>query len=210
MKQYILLDWDGNLAKTLDVWLIAVRITLEKRDIHLADKEIAQCFGKVLEKFPEWGVTDMDDAITEMDHEAHIRMPDVELYPDALFVLEALKKDGKKLALISTSLRANLQKVLDKYDMHYLFDVVMGWEDSKEHKPHPEPLEKALQKLGGTKAKAIMIGDTDNDIVAANRAGIDSILFYPPEHETYYVKDEFVATKPTHVVEDFRQVLDIV
>ena len=31
MKQFILLDWDGNLAKTLDIWLNACRAPLEKR-----------------------------------------------------------------------------------------------------------------------------------------------------------------------------------
>lgn len=209
-KQYILLDWDGNLAKTLDVWLAAVRITLEKRGIHLEDKEIAQCFGKVSQVFPQWGVTDLDEAITEMDEEAYRGMPGVELYPDALFVLEKLKQNGKHTALISTSFRKNVVPVLHKYEIHKFFDVVMGWEDSKEHKPHPEPLEKALQKLGGTKAEAIMIGDTDNDIQAANNAGIESILFYPPEHERFYSLDELTTHKPTHVVYDFREVLDLV
>lgn len=210
MKQYVLLDWDGNIAKTLDVWMEACQIVLQKRGINLPDKVVAESFGKVTSKFPDWGVTDLDDALSEMDAEAYARMPDVELYPDALFVLDTLQAEGKKMALISTSLRANFIRVLDKYDIHHYFDVVMGWEDSTEHKPHAEPLEKALEKLGGTKDQAIMIGDTDNDIEAAHAAGIDSILFYPPEHDKFYSIEKFASLKPTHMVDDFRQVLDIV
>jgi hypothetical protein len=29
--KYILLDWDGNLARTLDIWLAALKTPLEKR-----------------------------------------------------------------------------------------------------------------------------------------------------------------------------------
>ena len=38
--KYILLDWDGNLAKTLDVWLVAIRTFLLNNDIRLPDIEI--------------------------------------------------------------------------------------------------------------------------------------------------------------------------
>ncbi len=83
-------------------------------------------------------------------------------------------------------------------------------EDTDKHKPDPEPLEKALQLLNGTKQEAIMIGDSDKDIGAATNAGIDSILFYPSEHAKFYKLDELQALNPTHIVDDFRQILQIV
>ncbi|MDX2776616.1 hypothetical protein PV379_04600 [Streptomyces caniscabiei] len=68
---YILLDWDGNLAKTLDIWLVATRKPLESRGIHISDKQIAiQCFGRPIEGYAELGITDVDTAITEMDEVA--------------------------------------------------------------------------------------------------------------------------------------------
>lgn len=178
MKKYILLDWDGNLAKTLDVWIEACCAPLQKRGLNLTDEEIATCFGIPFERFTEWGIEDVDTAIGEMDALAATLLPEVALYPDAVFVLEELKKQGKKMALITTSLRDNVITLLDKYNLHGYFDVVMAYEDTVEHKPHPEPLEKALMALEGSKEEAIMIGDTGNDIVAATSAGIDSILFF--------------------------------
>jgi len=210
MKQYILLDWDGNLAKTLDVWLQACRAPLEKRGLTLTDEEVARCFGMPVERFTEWGITDIDDAIDEMDEMAVRLLPDVELYPDALEVLESFKKLGKKTALITTSGRSKVIQLLDKYDMHHYFDVIVAHEDTKQHKPHPEPLEFALQKLGGNIKDSIMIGDSDKDIGAANNAGIDSILFYPDKHRKFYNLSELEKLKPTYIVEDFRQILDII
>jgi pyrophosphatase PpaX len=209
--QYILLDWDGNLAKTLDVWLVATKAPLENRGIHISDKTIAiQCFGRPIEGYAELGIKDIDAAITEMDQLAKKLMPEVELYPDTLFVLEALKKKGKRIALITTSLHNNVHHLLDKYNLHDFFDVVITNEDTTLHKPHPDPLYKALEELGGTKEDAIMIGDSDKDIGAANSAEMDSILFYPDAHEKFYDLCVLQAFKPTHTVRDFRQIIDMV
>lgn len=209
--QYILLDWDGNLAKTLDVWLEATRLPLENRGISISDKEIAtQCFGRPIEGYTELGITDIDTAISEMDNLAKKLLPEVELYPDALFILEKLKKAGKQTALITTSLRENVLKLLNKYEIHHFFDVVIANEDTKMHKPHPEPLEKALKELGGNKNNAVMIGDSDKDIEAANNAHLDSILFYPDAHEKFYDLESLKALNPTYTVNDFKQILDIV
>lgn len=208
--QYILLDWDGNLAKTLDIWLIIKRETLARRGIHLSDHEIAESFGAPREYFGKWGVSDIDDALQEMDAIAKQRLPSVELYPDALTVLDELKQCGKQMALITTSLRDNVQHILERYDILHYFDVIIANEDTKKHKPDPEPLEKALRELGGTKDKAVMIGDSDKDLGAGLNAGIDTVLFYPPEHKKFHNLDKLKALRPTYVVENFREVLEIV
>jgi pyrophosphatase PpaX len=207
---YILLDWDGNLAKTLHIWLKAMRIPLEKRGLKLSDEEIATSFGAPHEKFAEWGITDIEATIDEMDIIAKQTLPSVELYPDALEVLEALHISGRKMALITSSLRENVMHTLERFNMLRYFDAIIANEDTKLHKPHPEPLEKALELLGGDKARAVMIGDSDKDMGAAQNAHIDSILFYPPEHKKFYNLATLQTYAPTYVVSDFRQVLGIV
>ncbi|MET1033489.1 MAG: HAD family hydrolase [Candidatus Saccharimonadales bacterium] len=210
MKKYILLDWDGNLAKTLDVWLRVLRTVFEKRGIHLTDEEIASSFGAFNQYAKAWGVQDVDVAAEEADALAKQKLPDVELYPDALEVLAALHVSDRKLALITTSPHRNVQHLLEKYDITRYFDIIIAGDDVQNHKPHPEPLEKALEKLGGNKSEAIMIGDSDKDLGAAQNAGIDSILFYPPEHKKFYNLEQLQKLNPTHVITDFRQVLEIV
>src|SRR5579884_3161882 len=97
---YILLDWDGNIAKTLDIWLEAIRASLLRRNIKKSDLQIALSFGLIEEYMRDWGVKDIDIAMNEAHAFARQRLPFVELYPEALQVLEKLYEMGKHLALI--------------------------------------------------------------------------------------------------------------
>lgn len=208
--QYILLDWDGNLAKTLDIWLEACRIPIEKRGLKLSDEEVASSFGSFAKYINQWGFDDVDAIIDEADAIAKKKLPNVELYPDALEVLEGLRDAGKKLALITTSPHSNIEHLLERYNMGQFFQVIVAGDDTVNHKPHAEPLEKAIEQLGGNKGEAVMIGDSDKDLGAAKNAGVDSILFYPPEHKKFYDLSKLQTLEPTHVVTDFRQILEIV
>jgi pyrophosphatase PpaX len=207
--RFILLDWDGNLARTLDLWLDAFRIVLEKRGLHKTDEEIASSFGAFVATATKWGVTDIQDAMEEADQIAKRTLPEVALYPDALEVLSKLHDRGKKLALISSSSRENILHLLESHRIARYFSAVVAADDVSRHKPDPEPLEKALAALGGTKSEAVIIGDSDKDIGAARYFGIDSILFYPEEHKKFYDFEKLTQLRPTHVVADFKQVLDI-
>ena len=208
--KYILLDWDGNLAKTLDLWLRVFRTVLDEEGYHPTDEEIAASFGKVEDFFSALGIKNPKVIYEKADVLGKKALPDVELYPEALEVLNKLKELGKKTALITTSAKVNIEHLLDKYDMHPLFDVVITREDTSSHKPHPEPLIKALTMLKGNIAEAVMIGDSDKDLGAALNAGVDSILFYPEEHKKFYNIDALMSHRPTYIVENFKDILGIV
>jgi len=208
--KYILLDWDGNIAKTLDVWLEAIRLVLDKRGVKRTDHEIGTSFGALALQLEIWGISDVDEAITEAFMHATALMPAVELYPDALEVLEYLHDIGKKLALITTSGHIELDELVDKYDLWRLFSIVVTGDDVTHHKPHAEPIEAALELLGGNKDEAIMIGDSDKDLGSAKNADVGSILFFPAEHHRFYDIAKLRAQKPTYVVEDFREIMKII
>lgn len=207
---YILLDWDGNLAKTLDIWLEAFRFAYTKIGITLSDEEIARTFGQFDRYCAEHGVADPAAAYNLADGWAQKRLPSVELYPDALEVLQYFKTKGKKTALITSSSHTNVGHLLDRYNLRGYFDTVIASEDVTTRKPNPEALLKALERLGGNVDEAVMIGDSDKDISAAVNAGVDSVLFYPPEHAKFYDLAKLKALKPTHIVDDFRSIKNIV
>lgn len=207
--EYILLDWDGNLAKTLDAWLDAFQQVLEKRGMFKTEEEIGASFGASIAHLAAWGFEDPDAAMDEADAIVKKELPNVELYPDALAVLERLYTEGKKMALITSSTHENVDHLLKKYDIAHFFEVVIALDDTVHHKPHPEPLERALEALGGTKETAVMIGDSDKDLGAARNFGIDSVLFYPAEHKKFYNLEKLKELEPTYVFDDFKDVLTI-
>jgi pyrophosphatase PpaX len=212
MKQYdyILLDWDGNLAKTLDLWLNIFRQVLDEEGFYPTDEEIAGSFGKTDEFFAKIGVKDPEGLYERADQIGRKRLPNVELYPDALEVLQYFKDQNKATALITASNRANVEGLLDHYNMRNLFDVFIAREDITKQKPDPESLNIAMERLNADPARTVMIGDSDKDVGAAANAGIDSILFYPPEHKKFYDFEKLKQLQPTHIVDDSRQIMKIV
>ena len=206
----VLLDWDGTLARTLDVWLNAYQAPLRARGIQRTDKVVAGAFGEYRSFLEQNGVSDVDAAFDEHISRGMDGLKDVALYPDATVVLRQLKSAGKATAVVSSSPRRAVHGILDKNDMHDLLDIVICAEDVENLKPDPECIHSAVGQLGGQLASTVIIGDSDKDILAAQNAGINSILFYPPDHELYHDLESLRALNPTYIIHDFREVLDIV
>lgn len=55
-----------------------------------------------------------------------------------------------------------------------------------------------------------MVGDSSSDIIAAQNAGVDSVLFFPTEHAKFYDIKKLIALKPTHTIKDFRDIVLLV
>ena len=204
--KYILIDWDGNIAQTLDAWFIACKLPLVKRNPSLSDARIIEGFNDT----KLWGVDDLEDVFKEADYIAETLLPDIKLYPDALEVIEKLYQRGKKLAIVTTAPRKNVDFILKKYKFSRYFDAIVTGDDVTFHKPHTEPLEKALQLMGGKKEKAIIVGDSDKDLDAARKLGIDSILFFPVSNQKFYNLEQLNKSLPTYVLQDFKTILDII
>jgi len=96
------------------------------------------------------------------------------LLPDAL---EAIDLAGKHatLGIVTTKTAAYSREMLEYMGIMHHFDVLVGREDVVLPKPHPEPIEKALARLGAQRCSCWMIGDTPMDILAAQAASVKSV-----------------------------------
>lgn len=212
---YILLDWDGNIAHTLDLWPDALDEVMKKRGHNLTRQQlIDSTWGFVAYVTEHTGISPEEaaKAMAEAGEIVVSRSPDVELFPDAPEVLKELKDNGKHLALITTSERRMVIPALDKYGITDLFETIITDDDVEkaERKPHPKPLLMALERMGGTPEQAIMVGDRDKDIVAGQNAGTDTALFCSVEHQKHYSLDKLMVHKPKYVMSEFLDLLKIV
>ncbi len=57
------------------------------------------------------------------------------------------------------------------------FEVIIAQEDTEHHKPHPEPLLLAAERLGANPSEAVYIGDARSDLEAAHAAGMRFIHY---------------------------------
>ena len=69
------------------------------------------------------------------------------IYPEVYEILPKLKEQGFKTAIISTKYRYRIKGVLKREKLANYFDLIVGGEDVEEHKPHPEGLLLAIEKL---------------------------------------------------------------
>ena len=194
------------MVKSLDIWLAALREPLARRGYTFSDTEIGANFAIFRERM-RGKIDDVDTIVAEAIQITNQRMPDVELYPDAVETLSYLRARDKRIALVTTSSHEQVDPLLTKYGIAYLFNAVVCCDDVLNGKPHAEPLEKALKTLHGNRQQAIMIGDSGTDIAAANNAAIDSALFCPPAHKTFYDIRQLKQLGPTYIIEDFKQIM---
>lgn len=67
-------------------------------------------------------------------------------------------------------------EILTYNKIQKLFDVVIGSDEVTNPKPSPDSIILVLEKLKVKKSRAVMVGDGQNDVLCAQRAGIKSIL----------------------------------
>jgi HAD superfamily hydrolase (TIGR01509 family) len=89
-------------------------------------------------------------------------------------VLEQIRTHHGKIpfAVVSGSPRASVLKTLGALDLVDLFPVIVGADDTKKGKPHPDPFLLAAQKLGVAPEKCLVFEDGELGIQSAEAAGL--------------------------------------
>jgi len=97
--------------------------------------------------------------------------------PQAPTLLEALRRRGRRLAVISNA-DGRVEWKLRKVGLARYFDAVLDSGIEKVSKPSPEIFRRAMAKLGVDPSESAYVGDIYSvDVVASTRAGMRGILF---------------------------------
>ncbi len=100
-------------------------------------------------------------------------LPETEPLDGARELIVALKEDGHRVVLASSSIQKHLDALLEKLAARELADAWTTKDDVEASKPEPDLVHAALAKAGTR--DAVLVGDTPWDVEAARRAGIDTI-----------------------------------
>lgn len=120
-------------------------------------------------------------------------------YPNVDSGLRQLKEAGYTLALVTNKPIRFVPKILESFGWTSLFDMVLGGDSLTTKKPDPAPLLHVCDKLGVMQDKAVMIGDSRNDILAGQNAKIDTLgLSYG-----YIYGQDIRDLNPTAAFDDF-------
>ena len=101
---------------------------------------------------------------------------ELEAFWEVVEVLPRLRAEGRRLGIVTAKRHASVQLAFDQLPgLEANFDVVIGAEDTARHKPDPEPLLAALERLDAAPHEAAYVGDSPFDIRAAKAAGMHAV-----------------------------------
>ena len=115
------------------------------------------------------------------------------------------REPGLRVA-VGTNKRTDLARgVVARAGLARFFDLVQGSEDMAR-KPDPALLLLIARRLDADIGRALMVGDSDADVLAAQRAGCMAVAV------TYggWPRHEIAALRPHRLIDRFAELLDIV
>lgn len=182
MKKYkaYLFDFDYTLADSSKGIVLCFRTVLERHDYtDVTDLQIKRTIGLTLEESFALltGVADPD--VLAAYKAEYVKAADLYmtantiLFPETLPVLRSLKEQGARIGIISTKFRYRIVDLLSRYQSENLLDVIIGGEDVRAHKPSPEGLLCAVERLRLAADDVLYLGDSVVDAQTARAAGVD-------------------------------------
>lgn len=116
------------------------------------------------------------------------------IFHGADHVLTTLHKRGMKLALVSGTPHRDIRKILPKH-LYKLFDVVVGGDQVKHGKPHPEPYRTAAKHLGVKPQNCVVVENAPLGIRSAKAAKMTCIAITTSLPKPYLKKADIVVER---------------
>jgi pyrophosphatase PpaX len=130
---------------------------------------------------------------------------ELEAFWEVVEVLPRLRGEGRRLGIVTAKRRATVQLAFDRLPgLDRSFDVLVTAEDTRRHKPDPEPLELALRRLDAEPHQAAYVGDSPFDVRAAKAAGIHAVAV---GWGGIHGRDALLAEEPDVYVETAEELL---
>ena len=172
-------DFDYTLADSSRGIVMCYRHVLTREGfLDVTDEQIKRTIGKTLEdSFSEMtGITDPQHLASMkqqyVQHADSCMTANTHLFPETREVLQRLKQQGARIAILSTKYRYRIEELAARDFPEGFFDLIVGGEDVRQMKPNPEGLLLAMERLGVTPAETLYLGDSVVDALTARAASV--------------------------------------
>lgn len=209
MKKYkcVIFDLDGTMLDTEKMNMVPLQRLIKEelgKDIEYDEllKYRAYAGKKTLELLEFKDIENSYDKWVKYVNEYE---DGAKLYDGFKEVIELLDKNGILLGIASSKMKNQYEIDFFKTGLQrYMKSVVLA-EDTENHKPHPEPLLKAVELLNISPKDAIYVGDTIADYKASKEAEMDFALATWGAFDLTDIKADYNLNQP----KDILKILDI-
>jgi pyrophosphatase PpaX len=210
MINTILFDLDGTILDTNELIIASFLHALREHNLTSMTREqiISQMGGALKEQLAYFsGKTEVDDIVQSyrtFNLLKHDEM--VQVFPYVQEVMSALHGKGIQMGIVTSKVRLTTLQGLKLFGLEPYLSTIVTLDDVVKHKPHPESVLLALNRLGADPETTLMVGDSQYDILSARDAGVRSAGV------AWSLKGEaFLRTfNPTYILQDMRDLLNIV
>jgi len=174
----VLFDLDGTLIDSGEIIISSFRhATQTVLEREIPDEVLAAAVGgsniyEQMRAFDEERADELVRVYREHNEPLHAEL---ECCTGMLDVLDRLHAEGRRLGIVTAKRHATVELAFARLPLRRYFDVIVGADDTERHKPHPEPILLALERLGAQPGDAVYVGDSPFDVGAARAAGVHAI-----------------------------------
>jgi pyrophosphatase PpaX len=174
----VLFDLDGTVVDSGSIILASMRhATREVLGRDFDDAELLQAVGGPgLEAQMEVFAPERVDELVRV-YRAHNEPLHDDLEPcDGMEdVLVRLHEAGRRLGVVTAKRRSTVELAFARLSVAHLFEAVVGGDETERHKPDPQPLLLAAERLNVDPVDCAYVGDSPFDIRAAKAANMFAV-----------------------------------
>ena len=174
----VLFDFDGTIVDSGGIILASMRhATRTVLAREYSDRELmANVGGPGLEAQMVAFAPDQAEELVRVYREHNESIHDeLESCPGMEDVLDTLQEQGRRLGMVTAKRRRTVELAFAHLPLAHYFDTIVAGDDTRVHKPHPDPLLLALERLAASPEEAAYVGDSPYDMQAAKAAGMRAI-----------------------------------
>ncbi|PNW29053.1 phosphoglycolate phosphatase [Formosa algae] len=217
-KDLIIFDFDGTLINSIpDLTLAINKMLTQYNAAPLTIEEVTPFIGNGAKPLVRRAIElamperDLTEAFLKEAFDIYFSAykeetcKDTFLYPGVLETLQKLKSKGYTLAICTNKPFDFIAPILEALEIKDYFEAWIGEDSLSKKKPDAAPLLHLVERMQTTVAKSVMVGDSKNDILAAQNAKMDSIgVSYG-----YNYNENIADYKPTVVADLFSELQDL-
>ena len=174
----VLFDLDGTVVDSGGIILASMRhATREVLGRDFGDAELMQAVGGpgLEAQMAVFAPGQVDELVrVYRDHNEPLH-EELEACAGMEDVLLRLREEGRRLGVVTAKRRSTVELAFARVPLAHLFETVVGGDETERHKPDPEPLLLAAERMNASPAETAYVGDSPFDIRAAKAAGMHAI-----------------------------------
>lgn len=183
MREYALylFDFDNTLFDTRCGIEAILREALPVLGVEYGPDSFDECLGLTMDQVYDRYMGDDRSRYRDFERSfMSVVMSDAYLgappFPETARVLESLRARGKRVGVVSGKKAYKIVNLLRANGLDGYPETVVGFDETDRHKPFPDPILKGMSFFDVPKDETVYVGDSPNDALAAEAAGVDCVI----------------------------------